>query len=154
MPATRAGAAGTRLGNVEAALFAGGADASAAERTLAGCFVTVRSSAGGSDLAGWVERLEAATEERILIVEGADGAAALEVELDVVQALLCWPEADALFIDETDRPRLTLLRPEATLDSARRHAAGGADRPSAWLAAFGAERVDPARLGLEPRGGR
>ena len=128
---TRFSGGSARLGNVSA-FRAGSAPAA---DVLARCFTDVGSLDGG--LAAWIAAIEAAPEERVLVATG-------EADLESLQAVLCWPEADALVFDGA----LVLLLRDAVLPSARDAVARGVEDPFAWLDAIAAERVDREALGL------
>lgn len=140
--------ASARLGNVSAVLFplasASGDRVEQARDVLTASFVSVREREAGPTLSDWVEALESAGEERVLLaLVGARG-----IEPDTVLALTCWPEADALVHGGADAGSLVMLRREAALASARASVARGEEDPFAWLVSIEAEHVDARALGL------
>ena len=149
MPETEAGARSgreARLGNVEAVLFTEAGDADGIARSLGEQFVETRTLPGGSTLPDWMAALEGASEERLLLVVAGDAP----VDPEVIQALLCWPEADALLLEGPGVPRVALLHRETVLASATElRTRAGAD-VDALLEAVGASRVHLETLGLAP----
>ena len=140
-----------RLGNVSAVLVplevAPGHRVEHARDVLAASFVVVREPEAASTLSGWVAALASADEERVLFaLVGVRG-----IDPDVVLALTCWPEADALVCGSAAAGSLVMLRRETALAFARAAVARGEEDPFAWLASIEAERVDGRTLGLAIR---
>ena len=126
-----------RFGNVSAATL-GEPDPTTAA-LLRALFVECRTLPGDASLESWISALEAATAERVLVV--ADGA----ISLDLILALVCWPESDAVVFEAGGAPRLAILRPDAVLESARADTSRSVD---SWLEAIGSDRVDWSALGM------
>ncbi|MGB0620690.1 MAG: hypothetical protein ACPGVZ_14600 [Myxococcota bacterium] len=144
MNAPQAGAVAARLGNVEAAIFEGRLADEDGLDLLEAHFVTARRASSGNSVRGWIDVLAGAKEERVLIV----GPSSEPPDLEVIQALLCWPESEVLVFRDAPLPTVALGRPRSILASARSFVETGSDEATAWLASIEAERVDRAALGL------
>jgi len=144
MSAPQAGAVAARLGNVEAAIFGGQLANEDGLDLLKAHFVTARRASSGDCVRGWIDVLTGAKEERVLIV----GPSSEPPDLEVIQALLCWPESEVLVFQDAARPTVALGRPRSILASARSFLETGSDEATAWLASIEAERVDRSALGL------
>ena len=141
MQDAQTGAVGARLGNVEVAIFAEAEAFADGHAPIGAHFVVARRGSGGDRMTSWVDALEETDEERLLM-------ALAPVAFETVQALLCWPETDALVYGEGASTVAALLRTAATRESARAFVASGNDDPAEWLASIGAEYVDRSGLGL------
>ena len=144
MNAPQAGAVAARLGNVEAAIFEGRLADEDGLDLFEAHFVTARRASSGDSVRGWIDVLAGAKEERVLIV----GPSSASLDLEVIQALLCWPESEVLVFQDTALPTVALGRSCSILVSARSFLETGSDEATAWLASIEAERLDRSALGL------